>query len=661
MTKITPGIHNNVELFHYSEDQERVIRRFATEWFITHSGKSISLANSNYHYSLMKPTENYQELFNLEREIIIGFSDYPLFQPRVLDLFDYVANKFSDLRIEKVCAVLISKDKEISTKIRDLLKNDAEYQVVVPFHYEELIENNDPYFIRNRFREFFYSRDLFAFQAALKKELYFFGRSDLIHQIVNRHRSGENSGLFGLRKTGKTSVIYGIRRAIESTNGYSIFVDCQSPAFHQKPWNKALKYVIDQAEVDDAVKRVFQPIESYSPEQATETFEKDLLELYEKCGRKRILLVFDEIEQITPSISPSAHWREGSDFVFFWQSLRSLFQKHDNLFTYLLVGTNPKCVEVPLINGVDNPIFNQIPHEYIPPFDVPQTREMVRKLGKFMGLKFDEVVYGRLNDDFGGHPFLIRNVCSAINKIVGRERPVRIDKAVYEKGKELFLREYQSYIEMILSVLQEYYQDEYEMLRMLALDDHETFESFAELSREYTNHLSGYNIIDENKGRYSFKIEAVKQYLQTEHKYTSLVGSNLDNLTEISQRRNELEPKLRNIIRQVMVAKYGEGEAKTRITKVLGKTEPRYAAVSLKDLFDPNKSNIFFEDLRKIIAKDWDAFKHIFGSDLDAFNVNMKTVNKYRVDAHAKAISQDELAHFRVCIKQLENRVTEYL
>lgn len=660
-TKLTPGVHPNVKTFHLSDEQDLIMRRFSLEWFVTYGGSKINLANSYYQFFLMKPTENYQELFNLEREVIVGFSDYAAFEPRALDLFDYVTNTLSELRVEKVCGVLVSRDQEVSTKIRELLKNDAEYQVVIPFHYDELLSNkNDSHFIRNRFREHFYSRDLFAFQSPLKKELYFFGRSDLVHQIVNRHRSGENSGLFGLRKTGKTSVVFGIRRAIESTGGAAIYIDCQSPALHKKRWNQALSYVIEQAEPTVKERSRLKPESGYCEAEATASFENDLRVIADRTGR-RILLVFDEIEQITPGVSPTDHWRNGSDFVFFWQSLRSLFQKHDRLFTYLIVGTNPKCVETPLINGIDNPIFNQVPREYVPAFDVPQTREMVRKLGRFMGLKFDEIVYGKLNEDFGGHPFLIRNVCSTINKLVGGDRPVRVDKGLYAKGKEVFLKEHQSYLEMILSVLKQYYPDEYEMLRMLAVEDIETFAEFAELSREYTNHLAGYNIIDENKGNFSFQIDAVKQYLIATHKYTKLRLSKKDVLAEISERRNDLEPKLRNIVRQILTARYGEGEAKEVVARIISKTKPKYAALSLRDILDPKKSEIYFEDLRKIISKEWESFHNIFGADLDRFNSSMKAVNKYRADAHSSELTPEELSHFRVSIEYLEKATSTYL
>ena len=116
---------------------------------------------------------------------------------------------------------------------------------------------------------------------------------------------------------------------------------------------------------------------------------------------------------------------------------------------------------------------------------------MVNKLGGIMGLKFDDIIYGKLTDDFGGHPFLIRLACSQIHQIVDEQRPARVDKSVYEKAKALFKTKYGNYIEMVINVLKEYYFDEYEMLKMLAIGDITTFNGFAAISREYTNHLLG--------------------------------------------------------------------------------------------------------------------------------------------------------------------------
>jgi len=119
----------------------------------------------------MKPVDLYQEMFNIEREIIVIFSPYEQFQPRTLDAFDEVSKLYQKLRIEKVCSVVISKDKLIEQKLSELLRRNPESPIVIPFSYDELLSPIDDFFLRNRFKEHFYTRDLFAFEAPLKKDL----------------------------------------------------------------------------------------------------------------------------------------------------------------------------------------------------------------------------------------------------------------------------------------------------------------------------------------------------------------------------------------------------------------------------------------------------------------------------------------------------------
>ncbi|WP_333624564.1 hypothetical protein [Sphingobacterium siyangense] len=664
MKSITPGLNSSMNLAIFTSEEKKIIRSLGKEWYITNAGGRLTIGNRSYYkYFLMKPTSAYQELFNIEREIVVVFSDYENFEPRSLDAFDSAINVKNDLRIERACGILISRDRKIETKITTLLKSDPEHQAIVPFTYEELSNKYDSFFIQNRFKEHFYSRDLFAFNSALKKDLYFFGRTDLIYSIINRHKSNENSGLFGLRKTGKTSLVYGIQRAIKNSEGISIFLDCQSPNFHAKKWNKALYLLIVEIKSQNNLEILLKNESEYSEENAASAFEKDLIKLHKKLKNKNILLIFDEIEHITPGISLSQHWKNGEDFVLFWQTLRSLFQKYNNLFSYLIVGTNPKCVETPFINGVDNPIYMQIPHEYIQPFDVPQTKDMIRRIGSIMGLNFDEGIYSKLHEDFGGHPFLMRNVCSVINTLAPKERPVRIDKTMYERGKLQFnQKDGSSYIDMILSILKEHYNDEFEMLKFLAIGDYEQFKEFAQLSPEYTNHLIGYNILDQNSDSYFFKIESVRQRLAEMNKFKKINLTNSEKLAEISERRNIIEPKLRWIIRTVLRSNLDENNAKQKVLDIMGTPRStKYYSYSLKDIFNANKSEIYFEDLRKVISKEWQYFENIFGKDKSAFNTYMGAINKYRADTHAKEIEKGDMEYFRVCAGKIEAYIEDFL
>ncbi|WP_213580289.1 hypothetical protein [Paenibacillus lautus] len=662
----TAGLHYLVEgklqNNYFPAVEEEIVRKLAEEWYVTRIGKLSIGSTSRYRFALMKPTQSFQEMFNLEREIVVIFSSYNSFEPRSLDAFDAVIKQFQQLRLEKVCYLFFSQDNQIETKIQNLLKTNQESQVVVPLSYSEYSSSKDNYLMKNKFRRFFYSRDLFAFESPLKKDLYFFGRNDVVHRIVNRHKAYENSGLFGLRKTGKTSIIHGVKRTLDAEGGLCVIIDCQSPAFHMRRWNEALHYILMEIVSQHNMEVDIIPADRFTEIDSAIFFEQELVKIKKLVNDKPILLVFDEVENITFGVSPSEHWEKGLDFVYLWQTLRSIFQKHERLLSYLIVGTNPLSVEQARILGKDNPIFNSVPFEYIERFNVQQTREMVKKLGSFMGLLFDESLYSKLTEDYGGHPFLIRHLCSLINNMDKSERPTMISRLLYEKAKVEFDVKYFDYIEMILEVLREFYYEEYKMLEFLALGDYESFKKHATQSHSLTNHLKGYGIVEETKEGYDFKIDAVKAYLIKKNQYRNVGLSNDEKQQEISTRRNQLEPKLRKIIRLQLKAEYGESDARDKVLNYFGgNRKTKYSTKDYKDLFDPNKVEIYYEDLRIMINKEWPVFEHIFSRDREKFDLNMKFVNKYRADAHAKEVPDDDFMLFRVCIKWLEEHADNFL
>lgn len=658
-----PIVREKLERGYFTGKEQQIVEYLSLEWYVTRIGKLSLGEASSYKFALIKPTESYQQMFNLEREIVVIFSSYNSFEPRSFDAFDKISKLFQTLRLEKICYILFSHDREIEIKIQDLLKSNQESQVIIPLSYNEYLEyGKEPYYLQNKFKKFFYTRDLFAFENPLKSDLYFFGRNDLVHRIVNRHKANENSGLFGLRRTGKTSVIYGVKRVLDVEGEVSVIIDCQSPSFHMRRWNEALHYIITQIAIQQNLVIDDVLIEEYTMIDSALLFERQLIQISKKLNGKSIFIIFDEIENITFGVSPTAHWEKDYDFIFLWQTLRTVFQKHDNLLSYLIVGTNPLCVEQAKIGGKDNPIFNGIPFEYIDRFDVPQTREMVKRLGNFMGLKFEEIIYARLTEEYGGHPFLIRHVCSLINNLNKTERPTIINRLLYEEAKKEFDLRYHNYIEMILGVLEEYYIDEYNMLVLLALGELDEFKEYAISAPSLTNHLKGYGIIDETKQGYDFKIDSVKSFLVRKNKYKAVGLSLQEKHNEISNRRNQLEPQLRKLARSLLKAKYGEMDAKNRVLAVFG--DPRktkYSSTSYNDIFDANKSEIYLEDIRKIIGKEWTVFEFVFARDKEKFNTNMLAVNRYRADTHAKDISDDDFAIFRLSIKWLEEHVNNFL
>ena len=233
---------------------------------------------------------------------------------------------------------------------------------------------------------------------------------------------------------------------------------------------------------------------------------------------------------------------------------------------------------------------------------------------------------------------------------------------MYRDAKDKFNKEFMNYIEMVIIVLKEHYRDEFDMLTFLAIGEIDTFNGFASISNDYTNHLTGYNILGKNDNNYFFKIEAIKNYLLERNKYKRINMTNDEKIAEISERRNLLEPKLRTVVRTLLFAKYGEVEARKNVLAIFGgDRKEKYEKFTLKDLFDPNISSIYLDDLRKIIYKYWEDFSNIFQCDKNECDGWLKQINKYRADAHAKNLNEDEMAYFRICISKIENLINNYM
>ena len=640
-------------------------------WYVTRADR-ITIAGSSYNTLFIRPTEEISVGFNLFREVIVVFSNYDIFFPRSLDAVDCF--DVQELRLEEICCIIISKDEDVCAKISSYLKSNQESRVIIPFTYSELLNATDDEFVPNRFRKLFYQRDLFDIQDPLLTDLYFFGRTDLIHDVVNRHLCTQNMGIFGLRKTGKTSILHGVERVLDKKRCVSIFIDCQT--LHFQHWKNALWYIIESLRSKCGIaKKELHKKEEYINSFFADLFKEDIKKIYCKNGKRSILLIFDEIEHITFDTSISPDWKSGESFIKFWQVIRSTYQllQNEHIFTYLIAGTNPHCIELSKIEKVDNPIFAQFNPFFIEPFTFDQTKEMVQKLGGYMGIVFPDTICSHLEEDFGGHPMLIRQMCSFIHKSINEPRPFLVDKSFYNAVKQQFYLSstgFNKYAEMILDVLVSDYPDEHDMLTFLATGDNDSFNGFAQTDSAYIAHLLNYGIIGENAKHdgYSFKIEAIGDYLRKKSKYQRINLTLTEKWAEINKRRNIIEPKLRTFVRVQLKSGLGLADATDRIKSALigddSKNKDkirRMPAPVYNDFFDPKKVNIYLNTLFKVISSNYETcFRNLIGDDVELFNAKTKIIASYgREDAHAKSIDENEFQMFRTAMTWLEKIIED--
>ena len=665
--EVTPGIHpyaqQKVEEF-FSTTQQSIVRIFKNSWYITKADQ-VSIGASQYNYLLIKAPRNLAELFNITAEIIVIFSDYETFEPRTFDSFDYVKNCLEDGRVENICGVLVSRDKEIENKIKSYSRGN-ETRILIPYSYEELYENRmDNYLFRKKFQRILYARDLFAFDDALKTDLYFFGRTQIVMDIINRHLEGQNTGLFGLRKTGKTSIIYDIKRRIVQKNAIGIFISCQDTAVSTGNWVDAIYNVIQNIYLQAECKEKTPKRDQVTNTTATDLLFKAAEEIYISKGTT-ILLLFDEVEHITFGKAADERWGKGLESVAFWKAIRSAFQRENSCFTYCIIGTNPICIEYPTILNAENPIFAGVTSLYIPGFDVNQTRSMVRKLGRIMGIKFDEILYAKMTEDYGGHPFLIRHVCSYI---AGKyqDRPISIDRIKYNECKEEFNRTQGRYFQMILEVLKEFYPIEYDMLKYLAAEDNETFNYFANEDYSMVQHLIGYGIIRRIDDYYDFQMDVIKDYIIRKENVKRKLETKEEKWAHLCEKRGNYEIAMRKMIKQVILGGFqgNKNDAKGYVmSKIFNDQTHRrkYATFEYKDLFDPRKSEIYLKNLTTLITGKWEWFSAYMGKiTQEDFIHTMDILNvEGRFDAHAKIPEEEDIVLFDAAIEKLKKIYKEY-
>lgn len=658
---VRPSIHPFAsvkveELF--SRGEKSIVNAFSSQWYVTKVDE-IKIGASDYKYMLLKAPANIANLFNLSAELIAIFSEYEKLEPRTFDAFDYVKNILETGRVENLCGILISKDNNVENAIRTYT-DGKETRIIVPFSYDEIHSGRtDSYLFRNKLQKYFYNRDLFAFDDALKTDLYFFGRNQLVLDIINSHLAGQNTGLFGLRKTGKTSIIFDVRRKIKLKNAMAVFISCQNPGMSEGTWLDSIYYVIrciyDEMEWDKAqINR-----NNINEISASELLVQTISEVYNENGCTT-LLMFDEIEHITYKKASDDRWGKGRESVSFWKAIRSAFQQEQSKFTYCIVGTNPVCIEYHTIENADNPIFYGVKPLYIPGFDVNQTREMVRKLGRIMGIKFDEPIYAKMTEEYGGHPFLIRHVCSYIAENYPN-RPVFIDRKKYQPCSDKFKKTQGKYFDMLLDVLKEFYPMEYEMLQLLAKGDEETFNYFAEADYSMIQHLIGYGIIRRTDDYFDFQMDVIKEYLLVKERLSVKLETVEAKWSHLCTRRGDFEIGLRKLVKQVILItfSFNDKDAKDYVmSKVYNDKDSRrkYASYTYSDLFDPKKSLIFLKNLTTLILSKWDIFSQFMGelTQQDFMNLMGILNDEGRFDAHAKTVSNRDIVLFDAAIDKLE-------
>lgn len=504
-------IHDEVKNGHMRDypDEINWLKSFQSAFDITWAHRRRS-NGSEYSVYFLKPERATEETFGVTREVLLVYSPYDKLEARTLQSIEQFINDAPARgRVDRLFTILVSDYTKVEEWVSEYAST-IESRTTVAFNANELTDSaGNAWFVRNKIASQLFSRDLFDYRLPLEKDTYFFGRSALIYSFADSVKRGENRGLFGLRKTGKTSFLYKLKRDLTALgNIIVLFYDCKSVSIRQRTSSEFLRKICSDLSRELGVEHTLPSDDRFLAEALSDLIKS-------VCINTKVAVIFDEVEYISYFSKTDPHWEQ--DYLPFWQSIWSV-QSETRRFSAILAGVSPQLVEIDKICGVQNPLFGIVPYDYLVGLSVDEIRGMLHVLGRRMGLRFSPDIAEEFKEEYGGHPLLCRLAASFTYKKIRDSKldlPVNISSSSMKVSRSERDASLVFYCGHVISELRDFYPDEYQVFELLCcnnISDYLEFSSFP----EFHNHLDSYGLVKVTDGVPAVAIEVVGSHVAIE-------------------------------------------------------------------------------------------------------------------------------------------------
>ena len=380
-------------------------------------------------------------------------------------------------------------------------------------------------------------RDLFKYNPPVSGRR-FFGREIELQNLMRNIDDGQHTGIYGLRKVGKTSLMYQLQE--KRPQDLVVYIDLQQIAgtgnYHcaYVYWaiSRQLQDILDQKKEEEFIDKTInlrlgskkKYSELHKPEKRNALhFDEDVNRvisvlssanntLNDEIISRKIVITIDELEYMLPITGRHSGFQGYADF---FAHLRGIAQKTKGKLVSVVAAANPMISEQATWEGRDNPVFQFYTDTFLPPLTKLECDEMIEKLGRGMNVTFDQSSLDAIYNETGGHPYITRQLCS---HILGKDqsRPLTVTSDLVVNNIDTFLRDKSYIFREILDRL-DYFPQEKDLLDFIAGG----LSQESELASLVTDpidialrHLIGYQIVDYEDGHYKIKINLLNRWLQ---------------------------------------------------------------------------------------------------------------------------------------------------
>lgn len=606
----------------------KILRKIEPDFDVTWASRSQRF-NTDVSLFFIKPLPHISQAFGFDQELLVATTEYKTLEARIIQSIEYAFQHIPAYgRVDQTVSLVFSPASDADVWVRDYTAQHPQARAYIGISTEDLLQSSDAWFLRNKLMNQLFSRDLFDYTLPLDNDLFFFGRQAIVAEHIDAVRRSENRGIFGLRKTGKTSILFKIMRQCKENKIPVKYYDCKVSSIYNLTCDELLNRICD-----DIVGILPGEIRGWrSKKTAADRFLALVSQLSED---QRICLLFDEIEYIFVSSKLAPHWEK--EFVPFWQTIWSA-QSQYRRFSFIVAGVNASIAETDKIDGVQNPMFGIVKSKYLTGFEKGELHSLTSVFGKRMGLHFSEAAIELLHSRYGGHPLLTRMICSQIHtglRVSRIDRPTNVEVATLLKDIDTREEELQFYCGHITSELEEFYAVEYEMLEMLAVGNVADFNELAD-DIDLVRHLKAYGLVDLSKQfEPRFLIPVIKKYISS--KWRRKNGSKSAKFIVPPHRRQEFvagrsssllremraaEKKFQSMGLPVLYGGHGPAEAELFANELECRTQNSLVSFlnqANRSLVEPidrqgrklGKKTYFFDEIKKSYPKIWRALNRV--------------------------------------------------
>lgn len=611
-----------------------------------------------------KPSKTIRGSLLVEREVLVLIANYSTLHARTVVVCTD-AIKEAQPRLQPNVVIIVHADPDGDEHVRAWGREAG--MTVMPIYRPSAGAMPPAGIVRQRLARELFATDSFQVTGPVSDDTDFFGRREQANDLLRQLQAGRITALFGLRKVGKTSMLNRVIDLASSAGNPRIaMVDCSLRGFNELSAQEALRSVATVARL--ASQHGYAHIS-----QALRRADGDVMTTFDAIwsdhhGNNTLLVVFDEVDYITPESPTAPHWK--TDFNEFWREFRAIVQEAKRAgFTLSIIvsGVSSRSFRVAEIGGVENSVLHFVPEDYLGPFPDAAADAMITTLAKRCGLMFDADGRRSLAQATGYFPYWIRMAGSYIHRRVEIDgRPTSLDaRIVAELLAEFSQTEGAEIARVALQNLRRVDEPMYSLLVRCHLEGHVPVRDARPLLLYGLVRRTGEHVVIESsmvsRGMDLLRSQAAHPGVDEGGESTASRSLELEEgewaeeLASINRRRNLLERKTRELIRVALKMSLTTGKDWTGVVTTALTQRRREEIAGLAP--DAIMSKLYWVELGNIMSREWAIFSQFF-SDKKRLQEAFALLNE-RPDAHAKEVDLADVALQRRELTWLEERILQ--